>query len=46
MLKELARVEKVTTSTIDIEDKIRKEVVGKIAKGLMQLAGDNGAGIV
>ncbi|MBK9737236.1 MAG: 2-oxoacid:acceptor oxidoreductase family protein [Saprospiraceae bacterium] len=46
MLKELAGLDKVETSVADIEDKIRKEVVGKIAKGLMLLAGDNGAGIV
>ena len=30
---------------VDIEKKIRTEIVGKIAKGLLQLAGDDGAGI-
>ncbi|MBK8053387.1 MAG: 2-oxoacid:acceptor oxidoreductase family protein [Saprospiraceae bacterium] len=45
MLKELAGLDKVETAVVDIEDKIRKEVVGKIAKGLMQLAGGNGSGI-
>lgn len=44
MLKNLARTDKVETS--DLEDKIRKEVVGKIAKGLMQLAGDQGSGLI
>ncbi len=45
MLKELAGLDKVEAAVVDIEDKIRKEVVGKIAKGLMQLAGGNGSGI-
>jgi pyruvate-ferredoxin/flavodoxin oxidoreductase len=44
MLKELARIDKVEPSTTDIEAKIRKEVVGRITKGLMQLAvGDGNA---
>ena len=46
MLKELAGLDKVETSTVDIEDKVRKEVVGKIAQGLMQLAGGNGSAIL
>lgn len=46
MLKDLARLDIVETPVADIEDKIRKEVVGKIAKGLMQLAGGDGAAIV
>ena len=45
MLKELAGLDNVEAAVVDIEDKIRKEVVGKIAKGLMQLAGGNGSGI-
>jgi pyruvate-ferredoxin/flavodoxin oxidoreductase len=46
MLKELAGMDKAETSTVDIEDKVRKEVVGKIAQGLMQLAGGNGSAIL
>lgn len=46
MLKDLARLDIVETPVADIEDKIRKEVVGNIAKGLMQLAGGDGAAIV
>lgn len=46
MLKELAGLDKAEASTVDIEDKVRKEVVGKIAQGLMQLAGGNGSAIL
>lgn len=46
MLKELAGLDKIETEVSDIEDKVRKEVVGKIAQGLMQLAGGNGSAIL
>ncbi len=47
MLRDLAG-KKVTqtTSTEDLENKIRMDVVGKIAKGLMELAGGNGSGLM
>jgi len=45
MLRGLAGVDVVETETVDLESKIRKEVVGKISQGLMQLAGGNGEGI-
>ncbi len=47
MLRALAGAEvKPVEPKEDLEGKIRAEVVGKIAQGLMQLAGGNGAGIV
>jgi pyruvate-ferredoxin/flavodoxin oxidoreductase len=47
MLRALAGVEtKPVEAKEDVESKIRAEVVGKIAQGLMQLAGGNGSGIV
>ena len=47
MLRALAGVDtKPVEPKEDLEGKIRAEVVGKIAQGLMQLAGGNGAGIV
>ncbi|MEO1050492.1 MAG: 2-oxoacid:acceptor oxidoreductase family protein [Bacteroidota bacterium] len=45
MLKDIAGVEAEPTEEVDLEDKIRKEVVGKIAKGLMKMAGENGEGL-
>ncbi|HMP31328.1 MAG TPA: ferredoxin, partial [Saprospiraceae bacterium] len=46
MLRNLAGLQKQTTNTEDVEDRIRKEVVGKIAKGLMELAGGGNAEIL
>jgi pyruvate-ferredoxin/flavodoxin oxidoreductase len=46
MLKGLAGIEAEKPQEEDIENKIRTEVVGKIAQGLMKLAGGDGAGIV
>ncbi|PWJ44647.1 2-oxoacid:acceptor oxidoreductase family protein [Sediminitomix flava] len=46
MLKDLAGVSKEEVNEAQIEDKVRKEVVGKIAQGLMKLAGDEGSSIV
>ncbi len=46
MLKALAGVETEKVEEVDIESKIRAEVVGKIAQGLMKLAGGDGNGIV
>lgn len=45
MLRGLAGVDKKVEKDEDIENKIRTEVVGKIARGLMNLAGGNGSGI-
>jgi len=45
MLKGLAGVDKTEVPQIDIEGKIRKEVVGKIAQGLMQMAGGEGLAV-
>jgi pyruvate-ferredoxin/flavodoxin oxidoreductase len=47
MLKAIAGVKaEKATPVEDLENKIRTEVVGRIAKGLMKLAGDNGMGIM
>ncbi|RPA68956.1 pyruvate ferredoxin oxidoreductase [Cyclobacteriaceae bacterium YHN15] len=47
MLKAIAGVKAEKTAPVeDMENKVRAEVVGRIAKGLMKLAGDNGAGIM
>jgi pyruvate-ferredoxin/flavodoxin oxidoreductase len=47
MLKAIAGVKAEKTAPVeDMESKVRAEVVGRIAKGLMKLAGDNGAGIM
>lgn len=47
MLKAIAGVKaEKATPVEDLENKIRTEVVGRIAKGLMKLAGDNGTGIM
>ena len=46
MLRALAGQDKKKVEEVDVESKIRAEVVGKIAQGLMKLAGGNGSGIV
>ncbi|MFT5165305.1 MAG: pyruvate-ferredoxin/flavodoxin oxidoreductase [Saprospiraceae bacterium] len=46
MLRALAGVETEKVEEVDIEGKIRAEVVGKITQGLMKLAGGDGNGIV
>lgn len=46
MLRGLAGIELEKPEEVDLENKIRTEVVGKIAQGLMQLAGGNGSGMV
>ena len=46
MLRALAGIETEKVEEIDIEKKVRTEVVGNIAQGLMKLAGGDGAGIV
>jgi pyruvate-ferredoxin/flavodoxin oxidoreductase len=43
MLRALAGLDKASRE--DIADEVRREVAGKIASGLMQLAGGNGAGV-
>ncbi|GAB5554076.1 MAG: hypothetical protein Sapg2KO_36670 [Saprospiraceae bacterium] len=46
MLRDLAGIETTTAEPKEnIEEKIRTEVVGKIAQGLMELAGGSGAGM-
>lgn len=45
MLRALAGLDKPKAEVVDIESKVRAEVVGKIAQGLMKLAGGDGAGI-
>ncbi|UOY07205.1 2-oxoacid:acceptor oxidoreductase family protein [Muricauda sp. SCSIO 64092] len=46
MLRDLAGVEMEKPQEEDLEGRIRSEVVGNIAQGLMQLAGGNGESIV
>lgn len=47
MLKAIAGVkDQIAAPKEDLESKIRAEVVGKIAKGLLKLAGEDGAGIM
>lgn len=47
MLRAIAGVDtEPVKEEVDIEAKIRKEVVGKIAQGLMKLAGGNGEGVI
>ena len=46
MLRDLSGWKPEETKQEDIEQKIRAEVVGKIAQGLMQLAGGNGGGLL
>ena len=45
MLRALAGIETDKVEEIDIEEKVRTEVVGNIAQGLMKLAGGDGTGI-
>ena len=45
MLRHMAGLDKEVTDLEAIEQKIRVDVVSKISKGLMQLAGDNGSGL-
>jgi pyruvate-ferredoxin/flavodoxin oxidoreductase len=44
MLRALAGYQPETVEVVDVESKIRAEVVGKIAAGLMKLAGGEGEG--
>ena len=46
MLKDLGGIVVEEVEAVDLESKIRTEVVGKIAQGLMKLAGGEGEGIV
>ncbi len=46
MLRDMAGVETEKVEEVDLESKIRAEVVGKIAQGLLKLAGDEGMGIL
>ncbi|NND06835.1 MAG: pyruvate ferredoxin oxidoreductase [Saprospiraceae bacterium] len=46
MLKALAGVDTEPQEEVDIEGKIRAEVVGNIAQGLMKMAGGDGSGII
>ncbi|MCB9273080.1 MAG: 2-oxoacid:acceptor oxidoreductase family protein [Lewinellaceae bacterium] len=46
MLRALAGLDKEEVEVVDVESKVRAEVVGKIAQGLMKLAGGDGSGIV
>ena len=47
MLRAMAGIsDQPVTTQEDLESKIRAEVVGKIAQGLMQMAGGDGSGIV
>lgn len=46
MLRALAGIETDKVEAVDIEQKVRTEVVGNIAQGLLKLAGGDGAGIV
>ncbi len=45
LLRALAGQDKKKEEVVDVESKVRAEVVGKIAQGLMKLAGGNGSGI-
>ncbi|MCB0562602.1 MAG: hypothetical protein KDD09_26805, partial [Phaeodactylibacter sp.] len=45
MLRALAGAEKTVVEEVDVESKVRAEVVGRITQGLMKLAGGNGEGI-
>ncbi|MCG8318195.1 MAG: 2-oxoacid:acceptor oxidoreductase family protein [Cytophagales bacterium] len=46
MLRALAGIETDKVEAVDIEQKVRTEVVGNIAQGLLKLAGGDGSGIV
>lgn len=45
MLRDLAGIKPEVKQEEDIEGRIRSEVIGKIAKGLMKMAGDDGEGL-
>lgn len=45
MLRGLAGVKTEKVKAVDLESKVRAEIVSKITKGLMKLAGDDGSGI-
>ncbi|MCG8421324.1 MAG: 2-oxoacid:acceptor oxidoreductase family protein [Proteobacteria bacterium] len=45
MLRALARVGEAESATENVEDRVRQEVVGRLAAGLMQLVGDNGQSV-
>ncbi len=45
MLKGMAGIDKKETPQVDLEGKIRKEVVSKIAQGLLQMAGGEGLAV-
>jgi pyruvate-ferredoxin/flavodoxin oxidoreductase len=45
MLRAIAGVETEKVEEVDVESKVRAEVVSNIAKGLMKLAGGNGEGL-
>jgi pyruvate-ferredoxin/flavodoxin oxidoreductase len=45
MLRDMAGIKFSKTEEVDVENKVRTEIVNKIAQGLMQLAGDGGKGI-
>jgi pyruvate-ferredoxin/flavodoxin oxidoreductase len=45
MLRDLAGAEPVQVEEVDMESRVRAEVVGKITQGLMKLAGGNGDSI-
>jgi pyruvate-ferredoxin/flavodoxin oxidoreductase len=46
MLRALAGLDKPAVEEVDLEGKIRAEVVGKIAQGLMKMAGGEGGGLM
>lgn len=46
LLRGIAGYQPEKPEPVDMEQKIRAEVVGKIAQGLMKLAGGNGGGII
>ncbi|MBK9254231.1 MAG: 2-oxoacid:acceptor oxidoreductase family protein [Saprospiraceae bacterium] len=46
MLCELAGLNKEIKEEVDLEKKIRTEVISRISKGLMQLAGGDGSGLM
>ncbi len=46
MLRDIAGVEVKKGEEIDIESKVRSEIIGKISQGLMQLAGGDGSALM
>jgi pyruvate-ferredoxin/flavodoxin oxidoreductase len=45
MLRDMAGIELEKAEEVDIEKKVRAEIVGNIAQGLMKMAGGDGSGI-